>query len=310
MNKVIIKSVNISEKKGTIKTPVPFITLNEYGVDGDAHAGPWNRQVSLLGTESIEKFEYTAGRKIHPGEFAENMTTSGMELWNCRPLDRFTGDQVELEVTQIGKECHGNSCSIFKEVGHCVMPKEGIFARVIRPGILRPGTELSYQPKVYNAHIITLSDRAFNGFYQDLSGPRVSELISEFFTLHSSLFTLHSSLLPDDPGMLNVLLEQCKADHTDLVITTGGTGIGPKDITPDVIRPLLDKEIPGLMDHIRLKYGVSKPNALISRSLAGVMGSTLVFALPGSVKAVNEYMQEILGSIWHMIYMIHTLDAH
>ena len=94
------------------------------------------------------------------------------------------------------------------------------------------------------------------------------------------------------------------------MITTGGTGIGPKDFTPDVIRPMLDKEIPGLMDHIRLKYGAEKPNALISRSIAGVMGNTLVFALPGSVKAVNEYMEEILKSFWHMIYMLHGIDSH
>src|SRR5512138_861062 len=100
---IIVKSVNISEKKGTIKTPVPFINLTENGVEGDAHSGPWNRQVSLLGTESIRKFEETAGRKIGYGEFAENITTEGLELWKCRPLDRFSNGTIELEVTQIGK---------------------------------------------------------------------------------------------------------------------------------------------------------------------------------------------------------------
>jgi molybdopterin adenylyltransferase len=310
MKKIIIKSVNISEKKGTIKTTVPFISLTENGVAGDAHAGPWNRQVSLLGNESILRFGQAAGRKITCGEFAENLTTEGMELWKCRPLDRFQNENVILEVTQIGKECHGNSCAIFKEVGNCVMPKEGIFTRVIKPGTVKAGDSLSYVPKVFSAHVITLSDRAFSGFYEDLSGPRVTELLGSFFTSHSSLLTPHYSLLPDDPDQLRAILAGCRNDGTDIVITTGGTGIGPRDFTPEVIRPLIDKEITGLMDHIRIKYGAGKPNALISRSIAGVMGNSLVFALPGSVKAVNEYMEEILKSLMHMISMVHGLDSH
>ncbi|MFH1937064.1 MAG: molybdenum cofactor synthesis protein, partial [Bacteroidota bacterium] len=134
MKKLKVLSVNISDKKGTVKHPVPSITLTENGVEGDAHSGPWNRQVSLLGMESIRKFEKEANRKINYGEFAENITTAGLELWKCKPLDRFVGQEVELEVTQIGKECHGTSCAIFKEVGTCVMPKEGIFARVAGGG--------------------------------------------------------------------------------------------------------------------------------------------------------------------------------
>jgi molybdopterin adenylyltransferase len=117
-----IVSVNISEKKGTIKQAVPEITLNEYGVMQDAHAGAWHRQVSMLGKESVDRFAKLASRQIAPGEFAENITTEGLELVTTSPLDRFVGKDVELEVTQIGKECHGSSCAIFKEVGNCVMP--------------------------------------------------------------------------------------------------------------------------------------------------------------------------------------------
>jgi len=96
----------------------------------------------------------------------------------------------------------------------------------------------------------------------------------------------------------------------DAIFTTGGTGIGPRDITPDVTRSMLDKEIPGLMENIRLKYGQEKPNALLSRAVAGVMGSSLVFNMPGSVKAVDEYTGEIFKSIKHMIFMLHGLDLH
>ena len=96
----------------------------------------------------------------------------------------------------------------------------------------------------------------------------------------------------------------------DVVITTGGTGIGPRDITIETVRPLLDKEIPGIMEMIRIKYGQEKPNALLSRGIAGVMGQTLVYTLPGSVKAVDEYMTEILKTLQHLIYMLHGVDVH
>ncbi len=307
---VQIVSVNISEKKGTIKVPVDQIELTQQGILGDAHAGNWNRQVSMLGTESIEKFEKEAGRKIRCGEFAENITTRGMELWKTHPLDRFIMGDLELEVTQIGKECHGSSCNIFKEVGNCVMPKEGIFTRVLHQGMMQAGDELEYHPKMYRILVITLSDRASNGEYEDKSGARIQELVKEYFTRPGLHHFVHYSLIPDDPAKLEALLLQAKDELIDLIFTTGGTGIGPRDFTYDVVRQLLDKEIPGIMDMIRMKFGMEKPQALLSRSVAGVMGKSLVFTLPGSTRAVNEYFGEISRSLMHMVYMLHGLDIH
>jgi MOSC domain-containing protein YiiM len=144
---IAILSVNISLEKGTVKTPVEKITLNSTGVVNDAHAGDWHRQVSLLGKESFDKFSIEAGRKVEYGEFAENITTEGMELFKTTPGDRFIIGNVELEVTQIGKKCHGTSCAIFKEVGNCVMPKEGIFCKVIRPGEIAAGDKMIFVPQ-------------------------------------------------------------------------------------------------------------------------------------------------------------------
>jgi MOSC domain-containing protein YiiM len=141
-----ILSVNISVEKGTVKTPVDKIKLDSKGVVNDAHAGDWHRQVSLLGKESFDKFSIEAGRKVEFGEFAENITTEGIELYKTTPGDRFLIGNVELEVTKIGKKCHGTSCAIFKEVGNCVMPKEGIFCKVIRPGEIRKGDSIVYVP--------------------------------------------------------------------------------------------------------------------------------------------------------------------
>ncbi len=96
----------------------------------------------------------------------------------------------------------------------------------------------------------------------------------------------------------------------DLIFTTGGTGIGKRDITPETIKPLIDKEITGIMELIRVKYGAIKHNALISRSIAGVIGNSLIYSLPGSQKAVEEYMTEIIPTLMHSIFMLHDVKAH
>jgi MOSC domain-containing protein YiiM len=131
----------ISEKKGERKTPVEAVTLREnHGIVGDAHSGEWHRQVSLLATESIEKMR-KLGLDVDSGDFAENITTSGIELVSLPIGTRLQVGQALLEVTQIGKECH-TRCAIYHQAGDCVMPKEGIFAKVITGGDIRPQDEL------------------------------------------------------------------------------------------------------------------------------------------------------------------------
>ncbi|MEI6697131.1 MAG: molybdenum cofactor synthesis domain-containing protein [Bacteroidota bacterium] len=310
MSKLNILSVNISEEKGTIKKAVDAIELTAIGVTNDAHSGKWHRQVSLLGRESIIKFEEKANRKINFGEFAENITTEGMLIYEAHPLDILKNDTITLEITQIGKHCHGDGCAIYREVGNCVMPKEGIFARVLKGGTMKAGDVLEYYPKIYKALVITLSDRASAGEYEDRSGVRIKELLEKHASKTGIMIAINHVIIPDDAGLLTFQLQQAGEDHIDFIFTTGGTGIGPRDITPETVKPLLDKEIPGIMEMIRLKYGAEKPNALLSRGVAGLMGSSLVYTLPGSVKAVNEYMEEILKTLNHLVYMQYGLDVH
>jgi MOSC domain-containing protein YiiM len=131
----------ISEKKGERKTPLEAVTLREnHGIVGDAHAGDWHRQVSLLAAESIDKMR-KLGLDVNSGDFAENITTSGIELVSIPIGTRLQVGETQLEVTQIGKECH-TRCAIYHQAGDCVMPKEGIFARVISGGTVRPGDEV------------------------------------------------------------------------------------------------------------------------------------------------------------------------
>lgn len=140
-------SVNISNKKGVIKTPVKKTALNETGIKDDAHAGDWHRQVSLLAVESINRFKNVSGREIGYGEFAENITTKGLVLYKMKPGDILKiGKDAVMEVTQIGKECHGTGCAIFTAVGKCVMPKEGIFCKVITNGNISADDEIIYLP--------------------------------------------------------------------------------------------------------------------------------------------------------------------
>lgn len=138
-----VVAVCVSAKKGIRKRAVPQARLvQDFGLEGDAHAGPWHRQVSLLALESIEKMR-AKGLSVHPGSFAENITTSGLDLPSFAIGQRIRiGDEVVLEVTQIGKECH-NRCAIYFLAGDCVMPSEGIFARVLRGGDVKPGAPVS-----------------------------------------------------------------------------------------------------------------------------------------------------------------------
>ena len=136
-------SINISGKKGVRKKTVDEAVLKEnYGIEGDAHAsGKWHRQISLLALESIKKMR-DKGLNVNPGDFAENITTGGVELLSLPVGTRITlGKDVELGISQIGKTCH-TRCAIYNQAGDCVMPKEGIFAKVLKGGLVKKGDKI------------------------------------------------------------------------------------------------------------------------------------------------------------------------
>jgi molybdenum cofactor synthesis domain-containing protein len=309
MKQLDIRSLNISEKKGTVKTPIDSIVIDETGVKGDAHAGYWHRQVSLLGVESLKKAEAQNNREFNFGDFGENITTEGLELHKTNILDRFECGDVVLQVTQIGKKCH-TGCEIMQQVGSCIMPVEGIFCRVLKTGQLKKGDKLTYIQKEIKVLVVTLSDRAAKGIYKDKSGPFAAKLVKEFFEKGNRPVNIENTIIPDDSEKLEELLVNAANEKVDIIITTGGTGIGSRDITPDVVKKLLDKEIPGIMELIRTRYGAEKPNALLSRSVAGVIQKSLVYTLPGSVKAVKEYLDEITKTLEHSLRMINDIDSH
>ncbi|MEA1950393.1 MAG: molybdenum cofactor synthesis domain-containing protein [Planctomycetota bacterium] len=309
-SKLEVVSVNISRQKGTVKEPVDGIDVDSRGIVGDAHAGAWHRQVSLLSQESIDRFAEEMGRELRPGEFAENIAVRGLDFGGVAILDRFRFGEVVLEVTQIGKKCHGDGCAIYREVGRCVMPKEGLFTRVVSGGRITPGDQGHFQPRPLKFLILTLSDRAAAGEYEDRSGPKIAELLQAWLLEKRWHAQVENRILPDDADKLRQSLITAVAEDVDVVVTTGGTGVGPRDITPEVVSEVCEKLVPGIMENIRIKFGSAKPNALLSRSVAGAAGKTQIYALPGSVKAVTEYMGEILKTLEHIVFMLHGLDVH
>jgi len=172
--------------------------------------------------------------------------------------------------------------------------------------------ETGGQPRARRLHclIITLSDRAVSGVYADRSGPRIRELLQSFFADHGVDSTIEQCLLPDDASLLRREILGAREQSVDAVITTGGTGVGPRDIAPETIAPLCDKLIPGIMEHIRAKFGANNPRARLSRAIAGVAGTTQIYTLPGSVQAVEEYLPEILVTLKHIADVLHGEDVH
>ena len=141
MAKVV--SVNISERKGTLKKPVPQIELKlRHGIVGDAHAGDWHRQISLLAEESVDTMRALSPISLDAGVFAENINTVGIDLKHLPVGTHLRIGETEVEVTQIGKECH-NDCAIKKATGKCVMPTEGIFCEVVTPGRVQKGDQIT-----------------------------------------------------------------------------------------------------------------------------------------------------------------------
>jgi len=133
-----VVAVSVSGRKGERKSPVPRAALvQDHGVERDAHAGPGHRQVSLLAAESIAKMR-EKGLSVGPGDFAENVTVEGIDLTALKVGDRLLVGEALVEISQIGKECH-DRCAIYFQAGDCVMPREGVFARVVRGGVVAPG---------------------------------------------------------------------------------------------------------------------------------------------------------------------------
>ena len=289
-----VVSVNISEKKGTIKHPVEQIELKiSHGIVNDAHAGEWHRQVSLLDLSSFAKMHGSASVELKPGIFAENITTEGIDLWSLPIGTRLRIGDVLLEITQIGKECHRH-CQVFRQVGDCVMPREGIFAVVVEEGAISAGQAIEIKPTIRVA-ILTVSDKGSTGERVDLSGPALAD------ALKTKADVIMQEIVPDDFEQIKAKLIEYSDMGVDLVFTTGGTGFAPRDQTPEATMAVVERPAPGIAEAIRSRSLSVTPFAMLSRAAAGIRGKTLIINFPGSPKAALECLEVILPVMNHAV---------
>ncbi|MDR1292421.1 MAG: molybdenum cofactor biosynthesis protein [Clostridiales Family XIII bacterium] len=296
-----VLAVCTSEAKGERKRPVREAELRrEGGVASDAHGDDPMRQISLLADESAERVRASLP-DIGAGDFAENILTEGVVLHEL-PVGTRIGiggaEGVTLEITQIGKECH-EGCRIKQLTGDCVMPREGVFAKVVREGKIRPGDGIRVMP-AYTAAVLTVSDKASRGEREDTGGPLVKSMLEE-----AGYEVALSGTLPDERSIIAGKLAEW-ADHGDiaLIVTTGGTGFSPRDVTPEATTDVCERLAPGIPEAMRQASLHVTPRGMLSRSVCGIRGRTLIMNLPGSPKAIRENLEAVLPAIGHGLDML------
>lgn len=292
MTKIV--AVCTSAEKGQRKNNVgESVLIKNLGLEGDAHAGFAHRQVSLLAEESIAKMT-AKGLDVGPGDFAENLTTTGIDLVGLPIGTRLqAGPEAILRVTQIGKECH-DRCAIYYQAGDCVMPREGIFAEVLAGGKIKVGDTLDIKHS-YKFGVITASDKGARGEREDLSGPAATEILLPFGDV------IDYVIVPDDRAILAKMMREMVGKGFDAIFTTGGTGMSPRDVTPEATLDVIDRLVPGIAEAIRRETTAATAKAILSRGVSGISGSTLLVNLPGSPKAVAECLAVLIPVLDHAL---------
>ena len=295
-----ITAICISERRGTQKTFVEsarFVT--EFGIDGDAHAGDWHRQISFLSQAAVDDFK-ARGAKVEVGAFGENLLVEGFDFKNLPVGTRLKCGDVFFEITQIGKECHSH-CTIYHQIGDCIMPREGVFARVLHGGKISVDDELELAKKIpLDAAIITVSDRGFHGLRdEDKSGDKCEELLTA-----AGYKIFLRTILPDVKKLLVDKLIELADAGVGLILTTGGTGFSVRDITPEATLEVCTRLAPGIPEAMRnLSMQVTR-RAMLSRAVAGIRKRSLIVNLPGSPKAVDECLNFVLPELKHGIEIL------
>ena len=293
MGKVL--AVCLASEKGTAKRNAgraEFVI--EHGLKGDAHAGSWHRQVSLLSHGKIEAFR-AKGAKVEDGDFGENLVVCGIDFRTLPVGTLLRCADVILEITQIGKECHSH-CAIYKSMGDCIMPREGVFAKVVKGGVIASGDEMEIvESAPYRVWVITSSDSGSRGEREDLSGPIVKDL-AEAAGYTASGYTL----LPDDQEKMESELKRiCDGGLAELILTTGGTGFSRRDRVPEATLAVAERLVPGIAEAMRsMSLHITK-RAMLSRAVSAIRKNTLIVNLPGSPKAARENLEFIIGELRH-----------
>ena len=303
----IVKAVCISLKRGTAKKNIHESELiKDFGIKNDAHGGNWHRQVSLISAEKILQFN-KSGVNVKDGDFGENLIVEGIDFKSLPVGTILKCNESVLEISQIGKDCHSH-CEIFKRVGDCIMPREGVFAKVIKGGYIKEGDVMTAEinkGKKLTAAVITLSDKGSTGQRVDKSGPKVKEILEE-----NGYEVIEYILLSDDKDNISKnLIRLSDQRQVNLIITTGGTGFSNRDNTPEATTAVMTRNAPGIAEAIRFQSMKYTKRAMLSRGVSVIRNNTLIVNLPGSEKAVSESMEVIMGTVEHGIKILIN-EAH
>lgn len=299
----VLKGICVSKKRGTKKVEVAEAMLVEnYGIEGDAHAGNWHRQVSLLSLEKIEAFR-EKGAQVSFGDFGENLIIDGFDFRSLPVGTIFTIGDAVLKMTQIGKECHTH-CQIYQTMGECIMPREGVFAVVLKGGQIRNGDTVEMVPvpsdAPLTAAVITLSDKGSKGEREDKSGPVIVKMLEE-----ADYEIIESNILPDEQKLLeNELIRLSDQRQVNLILTTGGTGFSERDRTPEATMTVATRLAPGIAEAIRAGSMKITKRAMLSRETSVIRNKTLIVNLPGSPKAVVESLELVIDQLDHGIKIL------
>ena len=299
----VLKGICVSKKRGTKKVEVAEAMLVEnYGSEGDAHAGNWHRQVSLLSLEKIEAFR-EKGAQVSFGDFGENLIIDGFDFRSLPVGTIFTIGDAVLKMTQIGKECHTH-CQIYQTMGECIMPREGVFAVVLKGGQIRNGDTVEMVPvpsdAPLTAAVITLSDKGSKGEREDKSGPVIVKMLEE-----AGYEIIESNILPDEQKLLeNELIRLSDQRQVNLILTTGGTGFSERDRTPEATMTVATRLAPGIAEAIRAGSMKITKRAMLSRETSVIRNKTLIVNLPGSPKAVAESLELVIDQLDHGIKIL------
>ncbi len=296
-----VEAICVAARKGGRKSVCPSARfVADHGIEEDAHAGPWHRQISILAAEDIEVMRQGGLPDLTFGDFAENLVVSGVDLGALGLGSRLRlASEVELGITQLGKECH-QRCAIYQQTGDCIMPRLGLFARVLRGGMVAAGDAVEILEVVPRAHfqavILTISDRCSRGEAVDTAGPAVGRLLTSSLAAH--VYT--TRIIPDDVAEIAGRLKHYSDGHSiDLVLTVGGTGFAPRDITPEAVSSVVYRPTPGLDEAMRRASLEKTLMAVLSRAVSGIRNRTLIISLPGSQRAAVENLQAILPALPH-----------
>ncbi len=293
-----IEHLSINEKKGEPNKEAAVASFRSaHGIEGDVHAGGGHRQVSLLSSGDLQPLGLT---NITSGAFSENLIISGLDFSSLGVGTKLRlGHDVILSITQVGKDLYPSK-NLIRLNSANVMARSGLFAQVEAGGKVSVSDMVEVLELVprnqFQAVVITVSDRCSVGEAIDTAGPAVTHVLKASLQAH----IFQTEIVPDDKQTIMDRLTYYSDEHSiDLIITAGGTGPAPRDITPEATREVVDRPMPGFDEAMRYASLAKTPTAMLSRGASGIRKSTLIINLPGSERAAVENLEAILKALPH-----------